>query len=98
MGTYKEVPGDLILLAKAGEFDVITHGCNCFCTMGAGIALAMKEHFDCDRFKMEAFIYRGDINKLGTIDYKLIDLFLNEENHKLVVINSYTQYKYGLKS
>lgn len=95
MSNYKEISGDLILLAKAGKFDMITHGCNCFYTMGAGIAVSMKEHFDCDRFKMEAFIYRGDINKLGTIDYKLIDLFLNDKSNKLIVINSYTQYKYG---
>lgn len=25
---------DLIDLAKNGNFDVIIHGCNCFCTMG----------------------------------------------------------------
>jgi len=34
------IPGDLIALAKAGEFEVIVHGCNCFCTIGAGIRAA----------------------------------------------------------
>jgi hypothetical protein len=29
MGNYKEVFGDLIELAKRGQFDVIGHGCNC---------------------------------------------------------------------
>ena len=33
------VKGDLIKSAKEGQFDVIIHGCNCFNTMGAGIAL-----------------------------------------------------------
>lgn len=34
----KTIKGDLIQLALANEFDVIIHGCNCFCTMGKGIA------------------------------------------------------------
>ena len=42
---YKEVKGDLIKLTLEGEFDVIAHGCNCFCTMGSGIAVAMKNTF-----------------------------------------------------
>jgi O-acetyl-ADP-ribose deacetylase (regulator of RNase III) len=37
----KYVDGDLIKLALKGEFDVIVHGCNCFCQMGAGIAPQM---------------------------------------------------------
>ena len=35
---YKEIEGNLISLALAGNFDVIAHGCNCFCTMQSGIA------------------------------------------------------------
>lgn len=68
MGFYKELDGDLISLAKDGKFDVIAHGCNCHCTMGAGIAPQMAKAFGADRFKMEAPQYQGDINKLGTID------------------------------
>jgi O-acetyl-ADP-ribose deacetylase (regulator of RNase III) len=30
----KVIKGDLIQLAKDGKFDLIVHGCNCFCTMG----------------------------------------------------------------
>ena len=53
----KKVYGDLIEMAEHGDFDVIVHGCNCFCTMGAGIALQIKHHFpeayyaDCDYSK-----------------------------------------------
>ena len=106
MINFKEVDGDLITLAKAGEFDVITHGCNCFCTMGAGIAVPMKENFWCDEFPMEAPEYKGDINKLGNIDFKCItdkgdhlrisnpnDLCVNDV--LVTVVNSYTQYHYG---
>lgn len=34
----KTIQGNFIHLAQNGEFDLIVHGCNCFCTMGAGIA------------------------------------------------------------
>ena len=104
----KEVEGNLIALAKEGHFDVITHGCNCFCKMGAGIAVSMKENFFCDSFKMEDDKYKGDINKLGTIDYACItdkgdhlrksnpnDLYT--EDVLVTVVNSYTQYHYGRK-
>ena len=127
---YQEIEGDLIKLTKQGTFDVITHGCNCFCTMGAGIAPQMAEAFDCDSFTMEMLSYmecdedgneyevetdnKGNINKLGTIDYQHQYLWFNHPiakdglavpmGHKsvgqanvkdLIVINSYTQYKYG---
>ena len=29
---YQEIEGDLIKLAQEGKFDVIAHGCNCFCS------------------------------------------------------------------
>lgn len=92
---YKEIKGDLIELALACEFDVIAHGCNCFCTMGAGIAVPMKENFGCDKFPLENNQYRGDINKLGQIDWDVIyadHFFLTKP---LFVVNSYTQYHYG---
>ena len=37
------VKGCLIELAVEGNFDVIVHGCNCFNTMGAGIAKQIKK-------------------------------------------------------
>ena len=39
----RTVTGDLITLALEGEFDVIIHGCNCYNTMGAGIARAVRD-------------------------------------------------------
>lgn len=107
MGTYKEIDGNLITLAQQGNFDVISHGCNCFCTMAAGIAPQMARVFGCDKFPKESSEHRGDINKLGTIDYKTL-LFEDNKHwtpypdeggkwttHKIVVVNSYTQYYYG---
>ena len=41
----KRIQGDLLALAKAGEFDMIVHGCNCFVTMGSGIARQIADQF-----------------------------------------------------
>ena len=65
----KIIKGNLITLALAGEFDVISHGCNCFCTMGAGIAPHMAKAFGVDKYTRENEFYKGDYNKLGTISY-----------------------------
>jgi O-acetyl-ADP-ribose deacetylase (regulator of RNase III) len=69
---YQEIEGDLIKLAKEAKFDVIVHGCNCFSTMGAGIAPQMAKAFGCDKFHKEKLCFKGDINKLGTIDYEVL--------------------------
>lgn len=96
MGTYKEVYGDLIKLATQGEFDVIAHGCNCWNTMRSGLAPQMVRAFGTDKFKMENQMYRGDINKLGTIDYEVKTFAIGGEfdfmDHDLAVVNCYTQY------
>lgn len=83
---YQEIEGNLITLAKEGKFDVIAHGCNCFCVMGAGIAPQMDKAFGCSHFRLEKPSYKGDINKLGQIDY---------DDGKLAVVNCYTQYGFG---
>jgi O-acetyl-ADP-ribose deacetylase (regulator of RNase III) len=85
---YNEIEGNLITLAQTGHFDVITHGCNCFCRMGAGIAPQMANAFHCDKFELEKPEYIGDINKLGNIDYQKFG--------NLYVVNSYTQYHWKI--
>lgn len=84
---YKEIQGDLIDLALKGNFDVIAHGCNCFCKQKSGIAKQMSSVFDTDIFDLEINT-EGDINKLGQIDYE-------DKGNNLTVVNCYTQYKYG---
>lgn len=97
------IDGDLIKLAKEGKFDVIVHGCNCFCTMSAGIAVEMAREFSCDNhqfYKLESPETKGDINKLGQIEsywtyvYK-DDISTPENESKLIAVNAYTQYHYG---
>ena len=84
---YTEIKGDLIKLALNKKFDVIAHGCNCFCVMGAGIAQQMAKTFGCNKFDLEHLNYQGDINKLGNIEAVLIN--------DLYVVNAYTQYGFG---
>lgn len=104
---YTEIKGDLIQLARQGKFDVIAHGCNCFCRMGAGIAVAMAKEFGCSSFKLEDKLYQGSINKIGQVDYQLLhyetgkgwtkypDIDGTKITHSLHVVNCYTQYGYG---
>lgn len=99
---YKEIQDDLIKLALTGEFDVIAHGCNCFCTMGAGIAPQMAKIFNCDTYHYEKEYFRGDMNKLGTIDYETYIVEKGEVTptessiYNLAVVNCYTQYGFGI--
>jgi len=67
-----EIKGDLIKLAQQGEFDVIVQGNNYFCVQGAGLAPQMVKAFGTDKFPMERDLYKGDINKLGCIDFRAI--------------------------
>lgn len=89
---YHEINGNLITLAKEGYFDVIAHGCNCFSTMGAGIAPQMAKEFGCDKFKMERLTPHS-FNKLGCIDFEGIKVS-NKRFKILYVVNAYTQFNY----
>jgi O-acetyl-ADP-ribose deacetylase (regulator of RNase III) len=83
------VKGDLIKLAKEGHFDVIIHGCNCFCTMGAGIAKGIKAAFP-EAYQADMVTEKGDKGKLGT--YSSASVQLSENN--LIVVNAYTQFNW----
>ena len=80
------IRGDLIKLAAAGRFDVIVHGCNCMCTMGAGVALAVRRAFPA-AYRADQATVRGDWSKLGTFSCAKIGA--------LVVVNAYTQFAFG---
>jgi O-acetyl-ADP-ribose deacetylase (regulator of RNase III) len=57
---------DLIKLALDGRFDVIVHGCNCQCAMGAGIAKSIKETLP-EAYKADLATTKGSREKLGSI-------------------------------
>ena len=87
MITY--VKGDLL----ESDCNLIIHGCNCFHSMSSGIAKQIKEWYPLAyQTDLQSSIY-GDKNKLGKFTHCIVP-------HKnfgfdLVVVNGYTQYKYG---
>lgn len=85
----KTIQGDLVQLALQGEFDVIIHGCNCHCTMGAGIAKEVKTTFP-EAYDADARTFPGDRSKLGTISYATV----TRNGHVITVVNGYTQFNF----
>lgn len=82
--------GDLIQLALMGQVDVIIHGCNCFCTMGAGIAKQIRDTFP-EAYQADLKTRVGDKKKLGT--YSLADIERNGK--RFTIVNGYTQYDFA---
>lgn len=83
----KVVTGNLIDMARQGNFSIIVHGCNCFHTMGGGIALQLRQLYpevaEADRASV-----RGAREKLGTLTSA-------HTSDRFMVVNAYTQYHYG---
>jgi O-acetyl-ADP-ribose deacetylase (regulator of RNase III) len=84
------IKGNLIQFALAGEFDLIIHGCNCFCTMGAGIAGQIRDTFP-SAYQADLETPKGDKSKLGNFSKANIQ----NKGVTLVIINGYTQYHYA---
>lgn len=82
---FKLAYGDLIQMADEGKFDVIVHGCNCHCTMGAGIAKLIKDKWP-EAYAADLRTKSGDRSKLGTFSLAQVG--------DLTIINLYSQYNY----
>ena len=82
----KHTKGNLLDLAEAGEFDIVVQGCNCFNTMGGGIAREIRERYPVVA-SVDMETLRGDYRKLGT--WTECDA---GEKSRFTVINAYTQY------
>jgi O-acetyl-ADP-ribose deacetylase (regulator of RNase III) len=87
------VKGNLITKALDGDFRLIVHGCNCFCTMGSGIAVDIKDTFP-EAYEADKLTNHGDSNKLGTYSFHTYDPHPITKM-PLTIINAYTQYYYG---
>lgn len=85
----KSVEGDLITLALEGRFDVIVHGCNCFCTMGGGIARVIQEEFP-EAYAADLITVKGDRKKLGTFSFATVI----RNGREVTIVNGYTQYNF----
>lgn len=82
MLTYKT--GNLL---EATE-DAIAHCCNCYCTMGSGIAPKIKKEWP-EVYAADCATRKGDRTKLGTFTKAVV------ENGDLTVYNLYGQYGYS---
>jgi O-acetyl-ADP-ribose deacetylase (regulator of RNase III) len=83
------VKGDLIQLALAGRFDAIIHGCNCFCTMGAGIAKTIRDCFP-EAYQADLQTGMGKKEKLGNYSMARIE----KSGNIFTIINGYTQFDF----
>lgn len=81
------VQGDLLKLAE-NDFDLIVHGCNCFHTMGAGIAAQIAAKYPEALIADKRTVY-GARDKLGDISVAFVN---RADNIPLIIVNGYTQY------
>jgi O-acetyl-ADP-ribose deacetylase (regulator of RNase III) len=84
--TLLHTKGNLLDLAEAGEFDIVVQGCNCFNTMGGGIAREIRERYPVAA-SVDMETVKGDYRKLG--NWTECDA---GETNRFTIINAYTQY------
>lgn len=82
------IHGDLIDLSNNDAFDVIVHGCNCFHTMGAGLARQIRRRFPV-AYHADCRTIKGDRRKLGTCS---VASCMTRQDQSLSVVNAYIQY------
>jgi O-acetyl-ADP-ribose deacetylase (regulator of RNase III) len=85
----KHTKGNLLDLAEAGKFDIVVQGCNCFNTMGGGIAREIRERYP-HVAKVDMMTNKGDYMKLGTWTYE--NVIVKNGTVTFDIINAYTQY------
>lgn len=97
----KKLKGNIINYALDGHCDVLVHGCNCFCTMGAGLAKSIKHIFpkafqadqNSNYQKVRGEFYQKDARKkLGSYSSSIEDNILGGQ---FTIVNAYTQYSFG---
>jgi O-acetyl-ADP-ribose deacetylase (regulator of RNase III) len=76
--------GNLLNIFDAGDVQMIAHGCNCFTTMGAGIARQIKDRYP-DAYYADRYCTMTSLEKLGNFSSNIDD----------TVFNLYTQYHLG---
>lgn len=89
-----KIRGNLIDLAYQGKFDIIVHGCNCFNTMGSGIAKEIKQRCP-EAYQEDYNTVLGDKSKLGTYTIATCGYDGLDLDNSFLVVNMYTQYRYG---
>lgn len=89
MKNFREIEGDLIEMFKNGDLDIIAHGCNCFASFGAGIALTIGNEFPETKLADKNQSTPEGMKRLGKLTVAPIDGIDG------YVYNLYTQYNPG---
>lgn len=90
--------GDLLDAFKSGEIDILVHGCNCYKTMGAGIAKQIKEQYP-EAYEIDCKDYPSwelPSDRLGSFTFvKYGRKHCGQSGHNTAyIINAYTQETY----
>lgn len=80
--------GNILDMAEAGEFDIVVQGCNCYNTMGGGIAREIAERYP-QAVEADNATQAGKFDKVGTYTHAVIP---RGKNDAWWLINAYTQY------
>ncbi|EHR0917707.1 macro domain-containing protein [Vibrio parahaemolyticus] len=86
----KIVYGDIFDHVENNKADVLVHGCNCLCNMGAGIALTIKNKYP-EAYEVDLQTEKGASSKLGT--YTKVNI--NRSDKSFTIVNAYTQYNWN---
>jgi O-acetyl-ADP-ribose deacetylase (regulator of RNase III) len=84
----KMVKGNMLENINPEVLTVLLHGCNCFHTMGAGVASQIANRWP-KVLEVDKQTVKGVREKLGSNSYVRI-------NDKLIIVNCYTQFTYGV--
>ena len=77
------------------DADVIFHCCNVFHTMGAGVALAIKNEYP-EAYEADCQTVKGDKDKLGTVSLAVVKDPTKHKNQNIKAIaNLYGQFGFG---
>lgn len=71
--------------------EVIIHQCNCFNTMGAGVAKVLRDKWP-EIYDVDCQTSKGDKSKLGLFSIAKLD---DPDSKTKYVLNCYSQYKHG---
>jgi O-acetyl-ADP-ribose deacetylase (regulator of RNase III) len=86
------VNGDIVDLIDSGNYNIAFHGCNCYATMGSGVARGLSLRWGKVRIVDTKTPY-GMKSKLGTYSRALISPRIRDGRHKFCLIyNIYTQF------
>lgn len=83
------VSGNLVTNAQQGMYKAIVHGCNIYCTMGAGLAPQIAKAWPEAEVKDKILTISGDWSKLGQFTAH------QDIDRNCRIINMYTQGGYG---